>query len=77
MALRFVTHSPELPVKTRMLAQFRLAELPPVTAETRINRRCTESGWGRSVISEFNLARNRFRDLALQGKLRGIQKSSW
>lgn len=77
MALRFLTHSPELPAKTRMLAQFRLAELPPVTAETRINRRCTTSGWGRSVISEFNLARNRFRDLALDGKLRGVKKSSW
>lgn len=77
MALRFLTHCPEMPSKTRMLAQLRLAELPPVTAETRINRRCVVSGWGRSVISEFNLARNRFRDLALQGKLRGIKKSSW
>lgn len=76
-ALRFITHSPELPLKTRMLAQFKLTELPAVTAETRVNRRCTESGWGRSVISEFNLARNRFRDLALDGKLRGVKKASW
>ena len=76
-ALRFVTHCREMPAKVRMLAQFRLAELPPVSAETRLNRRCIASGWGRSVIAEFDLARNRFRDAALQGKLYGIQKASW
>lgn len=76
-SLRFLTHSPDLPLKVRMLAQFRLTELPAVAAETRVNRRCTESGWGRSIISEFNLARHRFRELALDGKLRGVTKSSW
>jgi small subunit ribosomal protein S14 len=76
-SLRFLRKCPDVPNKTRLLAQFKLGELAPVSSEFRVNRRCILSGWGRSVISEFNLSRQRFRELALKGKLLGITKSSW
>lgn len=76
-ALRYVARNKELPQKTRMLAQFRLAEMPAKSAESRIVLRCTMTGRARGVIPEYNINRMRFRELALQGMLPGVQKASW
>jgi small subunit ribosomal protein S14 len=77
MALRYITHNDALPTKTRMLAQFKLAEMPAATSLVRMVRRCTLTGRGRAVLDEFNVNRMRFRDMALKGQLLGVQRSSW
>lgn len=77
MALRYITHNDQLPLQTRMLAQFELGEMPAATSSNRIARRCILSGRGRSVIGEFNLSRIRFREMALNGQLIGVTKASW
>lgn len=77
MALRYITRNPALPPRTRFLAQFRLGEMPGATAPSRISRRCTITGRGRSIIGEFNISRMIFRKMALSGQLLGVQKSSW
>ena len=77
LALRYITHNEVLPTKTRMLAQFKLAEMPAATSVHRMTRRCTITGRGRAVLEEFNINRMRFRELALKGQLLGVQKSSW
>lgn len=77
MALRYITHTESLPSKTRMLAQFKLAEMPAKTAINRIVRRCTITARVRSVLAEFNINRMKFREMALKGQLLGVQKSSW
>lgn len=77
LALRYVTHNEALPIRTRMLAQFRLAEAPSATSLHRMVRRCIITGRGRAVLGEFNINRMRFREMALKGRLLGVQKSSW
>lgn len=77
MALRYITHAEQMPLQTRMLAQFQLGEMPAATSSNRIARRCIVSGRGRSIIAEFNLSRIRFREMALAGQLIGVHKASW
>lgn len=44
---------------------------------TRIVRRCWQCGRKRGYMRKFNLCRICFRELANQGKLPGVRKSSW
>jgi len=52
------------------------AKRPPKFS-TRIVRRCQLCGRPRAYIRYFGLCRICFRDLALEGKLPGVKKSSW
>ena len=44
---------------------------------TRIIRRCWRCGRNRGYMRDFNLCRICFRELADNGELPGIRKSSW
>jgi len=44
---------------------------------TRVVRRCWRCGRKRGYMRKFNLCRICFRELANQGEIPGIQKSSW
>lgn len=44
---------------------------------TRIVRRCFRCGRKRGYLRKFNLCRICFRELANQGEIPGIKKSSW
>ena len=52
------------------------AEKPPKFS-TRLVRRCKVCGRPRSYLRYFGLCRICFRQLALERKLPGVQKSSW
>ncbi|MBL8004170.1 MAG: 30S ribosomal protein S14 [Candidatus Kapabacteria bacterium] len=54
-----------------------LQKLPRNSAPTRVRSRCSLTGRGRGVYRKFALCRNMFRQLALEGKIPGIRKSSW
>lgn len=54
-----------------------LQKLPRNSAPTRLRSRCALTGRGRGVYRKFALCRNMFRQLALEGKIPGIRKSSW
>ncbi len=43
----------------------------------RVRNRCEKCGRPRGFIRRFGLCRICFRELALQGKLPGVVKSSW
>jgi len=43
----------------------------------RVRNRCRVCGRPRGFIRRFQLCRICFRELALQGKLPGVAKSSW
>ena len=45
--------------------------------ETREVRRCRRCGRSKGVLRRFELCRVCFRELAHEGKLPGVQKSSW
>ncbi len=44
---------------------------------TRIVRRCWRCGRQRGYMRRFNLCRICFRELASQGQVPGVRKSSW
>lgn len=44
---------------------------------TRIIRRCFRCGRTRGYMRDFDLCRICFREMARQGELPGIKKSSW
>jgi small subunit ribosomal protein S14 len=54
-----------------------LQKLPRNSSPTRVVSRCSVTGRGRGVYRKFGLCRNMFRQLALDGKLPGVRKSSW
>lgn len=54
-----------------------LAKLPRDSSATRLHNRCNNTGRARSYYRKFGVSRLVFRELALQGKIPGIIKSSW
>ncbi|MEZ4824113.1 MAG: 30S ribosomal protein S14 [Ignavibacteria bacterium] len=54
-----------------------LQKLPRDGSATRLNNRCNMTGRVRGYYRKFGLSRLRFRELALEGKIPGIVKSSW
>jgi small subunit ribosomal protein S14 len=54
-----------------------LAELPRDASPTRVVNRCEQSGRRRGYIRRFKLSRLAFRELASQGMIPGVTKSSW
>jgi small subunit ribosomal protein S14 len=51
--------------------------LPKNSSTVRLKNRCQLTGRPRGYMRHFGLSRNMFRDMALQGKIPGVTKSSW
>ncbi len=54
-----------------------LAKLPRNSSPTRLARRCELTGRRRSYYRKFKISRIVLRDLAHEGKIPGMRKSSW
>ena len=61
----------------RAAAREGLASLPRNSCPVRLRTRCIVSGRPRAVYKKFMLSRIAFREMALEGKLPGVHKSSW
>jgi small subunit ribosomal protein S14 len=61
----------------RFNAWIKLAELPRNSSATRVRLRCQISGRGRGNYRKFRLSRIAMRELASQGQIPGMVKSSW
>lgn len=55
----------------------KLQKLPRNASPIRVRSRCAMTGRARAVYRKFGIARTAFRDLALQGQIPGVVKSSW
>lgn len=67
----------KLPRFLRYRAAQLLNRLPRNSSRVRITNRCILTGRSHSVLRFCRLSRVKFRELALQGVLPGITKSSW
>jgi small subunit ribosomal protein S14 len=65
------------PMEERFAARLKLAELPRNSSKTRIRNRCELSGRARGFYRKLKLSRIALRDLASQGLIPGMVKSSW
>lgn len=54
-----------------------LDKLPRNASPVRLHNRCKLTGRPKGYIRKFGLCRNKFREMALDGKIPGITKASW
>ena len=61
----------------RFEATLQLAKLPRNSAPVRVRNRCAMTGRPRGYYRKFGLSRIALRDLASNGQIPGVLKSSW
>lgn len=75
--LKAIAQDKSLPSEECFAARLKLAELPRNSSPTRIRNRCELSGRPRGYYRKFKISRIALRDLASQGQIPGMTKSSW
>ncbi|MGH1418839.1 MAG: 30S ribosomal protein S14 [Hyphomicrobiaceae bacterium] len=75
--LKKIAKDASLPADERFKARLKLAELPRNSSKTRIRNRCELTGRPRGFYRKLKMCRNQLRDLASQGRIPGMVKSSW
>ena len=59
------------------VAQRKLTKLPKNSSSVRLRNRCSITGRPRAYLRKYGVSRITFRELASQGKIPGVTKSSW
>ncbi len=54
-----------------------LQKLPKNSSPVRYKNRCGITGRSKGYLRDFGLSRIKFRELANEGKVPGVRKSSW
>lgn len=75
--LKKIINNPNSSVEQVDEAVMKLQKLPRNASPVRVRNRCAMTGRPRAVYRKFGIARTAFRDLALQGQIPGVVKSSW
>jgi len=65
------------PAEVRFAARLKLAQLPRNSSATRVRNRCELTGRARGYYRKLRVCRNMLRELASQGQIPGMVKSSW
>ena len=76
-ALKAIARDQERPIEERFEAQLKLSELPRNSAPSRFRNRCEVSGRPRAFYRKLRMSRIALRELASQGLVPGMVKSSW
>ncbi len=76
-SLKKIIKNKKLPLTERFEAQLKLAKIPRNSSRTRIRNRCEISGRPHGVYRKLKISRIALRDLASNGKIPGMTKSSW
>ena len=75
--LKAMAADSKLPAEDRFKARIKLAEMPRNSSKTRVRNRCELTGRSRGFYRKLKLCRNQLRELASQGLIPGMVKSSW
>ncbi len=75
--LKKILNDPKTSDEDFFVAQRKLCKIPRNASKIRVRNRCSITGRPRAYIRKFGLSRITFRELALDGKLPGVTKSSW
>lgn len=54
-----------------------LQKLPKNASPVRLHNRCKLTGRPRGYMRQFGISRVTFREMALNGMIQGVKKSSW
>ncbi len=58
-------------------AVIRLQKMPRDGSPIRVRNRCSQTGRSRGYLRKFGVSRIALRELALEGQIPGVTKSSW
>ena len=75
--LKEIAGDRNLPAEDRFAARLKLAQLPRNSSATRIRNRCDVTGRPRGYYRKLKMSRISLRELASQGLIPGMIKSSW
>ncbi len=75
--LKALANDENLSMEERFKARLKLAKLPRNSSPTRVRNRCEVSGRPRAYYRKLKMSRIALRDLASQGEIPGMVKSSW
>jgi len=75
--LKATANDRETSPEERFEASLKLAQLPRNSSKTRVRLRCEVTGRSRGNYRKFKLCRITLRELASQGQIPGMVKSSW
>ncbi len=75
--LKAIALDESLPLEDRFNARLKLAQLPRNSAPVRVRNRCELTGRPRAFYRKLKLSRIALRELASNGQIPGMVKSSW
>ncbi len=75
--LKAITQDKKISMEERFTAQVKLAAMPRNSAKTRVRNRCELTGRPRAYYRKLKVSRLALRELANQGMIPGMTKSSW
>jgi len=75
--LKAIADDEKRPADERFAARLKMAKLPRNSHPTRIRNRCALTGRARGNYRKFGISRLMLRELASQGMIPGVTKSSW
>jgi small subunit ribosomal protein S14 len=76
-ALKKIINNPTSTVEEVDAAQMKLQKIPRDASPIRVRNRCSQTGRPRGFLRKFGISRVALRELALQGQIPGVVKSSW
>lgn len=76
-ALKKIINNPESTPEEIDEAVIRLQKLPRDASPVRVKNRCSQTGRPRGYLRKFGISRVALRELALEGQIPGVVKSSW
>lgn len=75
--LKKTISSPNSSIEQVDEAVMKLQKMPRDASKSRVRNRCSQSGRSRGFLRKFGISRIALRELALQGQIPGVVKSSW
>ena len=76
-SLLSIANNKDASAEEKFAARLKLSKLPRNSSKSRIRNRCSLTGRPRGFYRKFGLSRIALRELASDGKLPGVVKSSW
>lgn len=77
LVLKKIINNPESTPDQVDEAIMKLQKFPRDASPIRVKNRCSQTGRPRGYIRKFGISRVALRELALQGQIPGVVKSSW
>ena len=77
MAAKKIINNPNSTPEEVDAAVLKLQKMPRDGSPIRVRNRCSQSGRSRGYLRKFGISRIALRDLALEGQIPGVVKSSW